>query len=109
MMECVVLYNYGRQIDLTARATILLWTVLPGRLSNVQNELSFLVDDTLAAEVPGAENVGLQVEGNFGGSLSNRVRGHGNISSFLDSLALASLLLVSKAAQDVFQSFVASR
>ena len=85
------------------------WIALPGRLSNLQNEPSFRADGALAAEVPRAENVGLQVEGVLGGYLSNRVCGHGNISSFLPSLILANLLLVNKAAQDSFQPFVTSR
>ena len=67
MLEHVVLYSYDRQIELAAHATILVWTALPGRLSNIQNKLSFLVDDALAAEASGAEKVGLQVEGNLEG------------------------------------------
>ena len=87
-------------MGLTGHARILAWT---------PNELSFLVDDALAAGVPVAENLGLKVEGYFGVPLSNQLRGRGNISFFLDSLILASLLLVNEAAQDLFQAFIASR
>ena len=49
MLEHVVLYSYDRQIDLAAHATVLVWTALPGRLSNIRKELSFLGSLTSAS------------------------------------------------------------
>ena len=96
MLEHVVLYSYDRQIELAAHATILVWTALPGRLSNIQNKLSFLVDDALAAEAPGAEKVGLQVEGNLAGSLSNWIVVMATFHLFLVALLLPAFCLSAK-------------